>query len=81
MKPIQLSLYVVKKQFPQQKERIEMLFKLSEDFRALCSDYLLCLMYLKKFKKESVEKKLSVSEYKDISAELESELSHFISET
>ena len=78
MKPINEHLYVVEAKFPEQVERIEKLFKMSEDFRSLCADYILCLRYLEKFKRESVEKKISVSEYSDISTDLEKELSHFI---
>jgi len=78
MKLINEHLYVVKEKFPEQVERIEKLFKLDEDFRCLCADYILCLRYMEKFKKESFEKKISISEYSDISADLENELSSFI---
>jgi hypothetical protein len=70
---------MIKKKFPEQGERIENLFSANEDFRTLCSDYVLCLEYLQKFKKESEEKRLSVKEYKDVRTELENELSQFIS--
>lgn len=73
------ELQVVKRKFPEQNERIEKLFRASEDFRSLCSDYSLCLRYLKKFKKETAKKQLSIEEYRDVLAELERELSHFMS--
>jgi hypothetical protein len=71
-------LVAIKEKFPEQGERIEMLYGSSEDFRSLCSDYNLCLEYLQKFKKESDEKKLSINEYKNVRADLEDELSDFI---
>lgn len=72
------DLNAIMKKFPEQSERIEALYMGDEDFRALCSDYLLCVKHLQKFKKEAGEKKLSVDEYNTIRAELEDELSHFI---
>ena len=71
-------LHTIMQKFPQQSERIEELYLLNEDFRALCSDYLLCMKELHKFHKEADEKKLSVKEYKNVQAQLEDELFHFI---
>jgi len=71
-------LHTIKEKFPEQGDRIEELYQRSEDFRALCSDYHLCIKYLQKIKKEAGEKKLSVEEYKNVRAELENELTHFI---
>ena len=78
MTPTNEHLYVVKTKFPAQVERIEKLFKMSEDFRSLCADYILCLRYLEKFKRETVEKKTSISEYAAMTTDLEKELSQFI---
>jgi len=74
-------LQIITEKFPQQAEQIEKLFSADEDFRALCSDYVLCLKYVRKFKKESEEKKLSVKEYNNVRSELENELSKFIANT
>lgn len=71
-------LQIIKQKFPQQSERIEELYRLNEDFRTLCSDYLLCRRELQKFHYEANEKKTSVEEYKAIQSELENELFHFI---
>ncbi len=71
-------LQAVKEKFPEQAERIEMLYGASEDFRSLCFDYNLCLKHLLKFKRESDEKKLSMKEYNEVQRELEDELSGFI---
>jgi hypothetical protein len=71
-------LEIVRKKFPEQDERIKVLFETSEDFRALCSDYILCLESLQKFIRESVEKKHSIKEFSHIRLELETELSSFI---
>lgn len=78
MTPINEHLYVVKNMFPGQVDRIEELFNMSEDFRSLCADYMLCLRYLERFKRESVDKKTSISEYTDVTSDLEQELSRFI---
>jgi hypothetical protein len=72
------QLELIKKKFPEQSERIEALYQLSEDFRTLCSDYLLCMKHLHKYKKDVSENKVSLEEYKNIREELEEELSHFI---
>jgi len=80
MESLDEQLHLIKKKFPDQNERIEELFESNEDFRALCSDYLLCVKHLHKFKKEFGEKKLSIEEYKNVRSELEDELSQFIFE-
>jgi hypothetical protein len=81
------QLTEIKKKFPEQTDRIEQLFKTNEDFRTLCSDLYLCLQNLQRFKNEFDDMRLSMEEYKDsikeyknISTELENELSHFILE-
>ncbi len=71
-------LQAIKQKFPQQSERIEELYRLNEDFRTLCADYLLCVTELQKFHHEADEKKLSVKEYKNIREELLNDLFHFI---
>ena len=73
------QLQTIKKKFPQQSDRIEELYFLDEDFRSLCTDYLLCLRELRKFHKETCEKKLSIKEYKNVRVVLEDELSYFLS--
>jgi hypothetical protein len=72
------QLYIIKKKFPDQMERIEELFESNEDFRALCLDYILCIKHLHTFKKEVGEKKLSIEEYRSVRSELEDELFTFI---
>jgi hypothetical protein len=78
MESLNEQLYLIKKKFPDQNERIEELFESNEDFRALCSDYFLCVEHLHRFKKEFGEKKLSIEEYRSLREELEDELSNFI---
>lgn len=72
------QLQIVKQKFPQQSDRIEELYRMNKDFRALCSDYLLCLKELQKFHNEANEKKTSEEEYKNVQSELENELFQFI---
>ena len=71
-------LQAIKEKFPGHAACIERLFSTNEDFRALCFDYVLCLKYLQKFKKEFDDKRLSLNEYNNVRTELENELSHFI---
>ena len=80
MESLNEQLYLIKKRFPEQMERIEELFDSNEDFRALCSDYFLCVDHLLKFSKEFGEKKLSIKEYRNVRQELENELQHFLSD-
>ena len=78
MESLNKQLDVIKEKFPQQNERIEELYEMNEDFRSLCSDYLLCMQHLKKFKKEFGETQLSFKEFQAIRTELEGELYNFI---
>ena len=78
MESLNEQLYLIKKRFPDQMERIEALFESNEDFRALCLDYILCVKHLHRFKQEFGEKKLSIEEYSNVRHELEDELSLFI---
>jgi hypothetical protein len=71
-------LQTVKQKFPHQSDRIEELYRLNEDFRTLCADYLLCIRELQKFHNEADEKKTSEEEYKNVQSELENELFQFI---
>ena len=80
MESLNEQLSLIKKKFPEQSERIQALFESNDDFRALCSDYFLCLKDLYRFKKEFGEKKLSIEEYKSVRTDLEDELSQFIFE-
>jgi len=68
----------IKQKFPQEGARIEELYRSNDDFRALCSDYLLCSRELQRFHHEANDKEQSVKEYKNMQEELESELFHFI---
>jgi DNA repair exonuclease SbcCD ATPase subunit len=78
MESLSKQLNAIKKKFPEQSERIDELYETDEDFRTLCSDYLLCLQHLEKFQKDVGEKKHSLKEYREIQSELERELSQFI---
>ena len=79
MIPFNICLHAIKKKFPGQGDYLEKLFEMNEDFRALCADYFFCTKYLQKFKKELAEKKHSIEEFRDVSTELENELSCFYS--
>ena len=74
MESVNAQLYAVKEKFPGLGDRIEKLYESDEDFRTLCTDYILCIQHFEKFKKEFSEKYHTVEEYKDIRSELEREL-------
>ena len=78
MESLNEQMRLIKKKFPGQSERIEELYETDEDFRMLCSDYILCMQFLQKFQKEFGEKKHSLKEYESMREELEKELQHFI---
>ena len=78
MESLNKQLGVIKNKFPKQSERIEELYNNNEDFRALCSDYLLCVQNLQQFQREFGEKKRSIKIFKETREELEKELSHYI---
>ena len=78
MESLNAQLRAVKQKFPEQGDRIEQLYEVDEDFRTLCSDYVLCIRHLEEFKKEASETQHSIEEYQDIRKELERELHGFI---
>jgi hypothetical protein len=78
MKSIEQLLEEVKKKFPDQGTRIELLFEHDPDFRALCRDYLICIQTLHKYKKLSAEEEQAVKDYESAMGDLEKDLSDFI---
>ncbi|HYK44134.1 MAG TPA: hypothetical protein VEV83_03135 [Parafilimonas sp.] len=78
MESLNAQLRAVKQKFPEQGDRIEQLYEVDEDFRALCADYVLCMRQLVEIEKEFSEKEHSMKEYKNIRRELEKELHDFI---
>jgi hypothetical protein len=78
MESLNKQLGVIKHKFPEQSDRIDELFDNDDDFRALCSDYLLCIQNLQQFQREFSEKKRSIKIFQETREELEKELSHFI---
>ena len=78
MESLNKQLGVIKSKFPKQSGRIDELYDNNEDFRALCSDYLLCVQNLQQFQREFGEKKRSIKVFKETREELEKELSHFL---
>ena len=78
MESLSKQLKIIKQKFPEQEGRIEVLYEKNEDFRSLCSDYLLCIQQLQKFRKEFGDKQFSLREFQDMRTELEGELYNFI---
>jgi len=78
MESLNTQLRVVKQKFPGQNDRIEYLYEVDEDFRTLCSDYLLCVRHLEAKTGDVSESQHALQEYKEILDELERELNGFI---
>jgi hypothetical protein len=78
MQSLNKQLDLIKEKFPQKKKRIEELYGENEDFRSLCSDYILCIQQLERFKTEFGEKQLSLKEFLVMQTELERELYNLI---
>jgi len=60
--------------FPDFEEKIDFLFQTDENFRDLCSDYILCVAMVQKMKKESHLDIQSREEYKELHESLEVEI-------
>ncbi len=75
---LKMELWVIKDKFPTQSARIDELYKYNEDFKSLCSDYILCKTSLEKFKEEYGEKKKNILDYQNAFNELEKELYDFV---
>jgi hypothetical protein len=78
MELLNMLLSTIKRKFPKQSDRIEVLYEVNKDFRTLCSDYFSCVQYLQKLESDVNESQSSLKEYKDIKKELEKELNAFI---
>lgn len=74
MKFKNFQLEAVNKKFPALKDRILPLYQVDVDFRAICEDYYTCISFLKKLRKESVDKRNQIKEYEKALADLEKEL-------
>lgn len=60
--------------FPDFEEKIDFLFQTDENFRDLCSDYILCTAMVHKMKKERDTNFESLEEYATLRKELEKEI-------
>lgn len=64
--------------FAEYLEAIKELYKVDEDFKALCDDYNTSKMNIEKFKDRSLEDKRRELEYKDLTQDLEKEILEYI---
>ena len=78
MAKIRSDLSLVKKKFPAQSTLIEEFYNSNSNFKALCTDYFLCVKTLSKFQEEVNENKTTIKEYKNIQGELEKEIDQFL---
>jgi hypothetical protein len=74
----EIHLKMLKDLFPSKDMVIEELYRNDAMFRSLCSDYVLCLQFLDKFRNEFSEKMVSMEEYELLKSELETELSNYL---
>ena len=65
-------------QFADYIETIKMLYKVDDDFKTLCDDYLTSKYSLEKFKERSAEDKQMELEYKRLSRDLEKEILEYV---
>jgi hypothetical protein len=78
MKSVHRELLHIMNKFPKKSARIKTLYKNDPDFKALCTDYFLCISSLHKYQKEYMEKQNTIKEYNDVRSDLENELQNFI---
>ena len=78
VKSVEIHLKMLKDQFPMQETLIDDLYQQDAMFRSLCSDYVLCLQFLDKFKNEFSEKMVSMEEYEQLKKDLETELRSYL---
>ena len=60
--------------FPDFEEKIDFLFRTDENFRDLCSDYMLCAGSMQDMKKESNKYKEQIEEYEELQRDLQQEI-------
>lgn len=60
--------------FPDFEEKIDFLFQTDENFRDLCSDYILCAAMVQKMKKDPHSEIQIREEYEELQASLEEEI-------
>ena len=60
--------------FPDFEEKIYFLFQNDENFRDLCSDYMLCLSMILDRKNEMNEYRAEIAEFEEIQQNLEAEI-------
>jgi len=65
-------------QFAKYMEAIKMLYKVDDDFKTLCDDYLISKTSLEKIKEKSVEDKQRELEYRRLALDLEKEIIEYV---
>ena len=65
--------------FPDFEKKIDFLFQNDENFRDLCSDYILCISMILDRKNELNKNKEEIAEFEDIRQNLEAEILNKIS--
>ncbi|MDW5290594.1 hypothetical protein [Formosa sp. PL04] len=60
--------------FPDFEEQIVFLFRTDENFRELCSDYILCLSMVLKRQEDITKHKEEIAEFEELQQNLEAEI-------
>lgn len=68
------SIDYITRLFPEFEEKINFLFQTNEDFRDLCSDYLLCNKMILERKKVLEKNQLEITEFQELQRSIEGEI-------
>ncbi len=75
---MQKDLHTIVRVFPDFEEKIEFLFLSDENFRDLCSDYMLCAKSVQDIKEDLMRYKEQMKEYEGVKKNLELEILRMI---
>jgi hypothetical protein len=65
--------------FPGSRSRVRELFRVDDEFRELCSDYVECLLTLRRLRRQGVARDDQIEQYVELRLNLEQELAGKIS--
>lgn len=75
---MQKDIHSIVRIFPDFEEKIEFLFLSDENFRELCSDYMLCAKSVQDIRDDLIRYKEQIKEYEEVKKNLEQEILRMI---
>jgi hypothetical protein len=78
METYAVDLFMIKDIFPEQSDRIDMLYSTDRDFQSLCSDYCLSINTLQGLRIEADETLSAIVEFQGICSDLANELERYL---